>query len=47
MRYDAEKQRVVYEPVSIEPRVGVPRVVRDDARYEQARTESAKSAAGK
>ncbi|MBK6728666.1 MAG: NADH-quinone oxidoreductase subunit C [Xanthomonadales bacterium] len=47
VRYDAEKQRVVYEPVSIEPRVGVPRVVRDDARYEQARTESAKSAAGK
>jgi NADH-quinone oxidoreductase subunit C len=33
VRYDAEKQRVVYEPVSIEPRVGVPRVVRDDARY--------------
>lgn len=31
MRYDAEKQRVVYEPVSIEPRVLVPRVIRDDA----------------
>ena len=29
MRYDAEKQRVVYEPVSIEPRVLVPRVIRD------------------
>jgi NADH-quinone oxidoreductase subunit C len=28
MRYDAEKRRVVYEPVSIEPRVLVPRVVR-------------------
>ncbi len=28
MRYDAEKGRVVYEPVSIEPRVLVPRVVR-------------------
>ncbi|BBP43940.1 NADH-quinone oxidoreductase subunit C [Thiosulfativibrio zosterae] len=28
MRYDAEKERVVYEPVSIENRVNVPRVIR-------------------
>ena len=28
MRYDDEKGRVIYEPVSIEPRVTVPRVVR-------------------
>ena len=28
MRYDAEKQRVVYQPVSIEPRINVPRVIR-------------------
>ena len=28
MRYDPEQQRVVYEPVSIEPRVLVPRVIR-------------------
>lgn len=28
MRYDAEKGRVVYEPVSIENRVNVPRVIR-------------------
>jgi len=28
MRYDADKGRVVYEPVSIEPRVLVPRIVR-------------------
>jgi NADH-quinone oxidoreductase subunit C len=28
MRYDAGKQRVVYEPVSIEPRILVPRVIR-------------------
>lgn len=28
MRYDPERQRVVYEPVSIEPRVLVPRVIR-------------------
>ncbi|NEV63825.1 NADH-quinone oxidoreductase subunit C [Thiorhodococcus minor] len=33
MRYDPEQQRVVYEPVSIEPRVLVPRVIRDDSRY--------------
>jgi NADH-quinone oxidoreductase subunit C len=36
VRYDAEKQRVVYEPVSIEPRVLVPRVIRNDNRYETA-----------
>jgi len=30
MRYDAEKKRVVYEPVSIEPRTLVPKVIRDD-----------------
>lgn len=33
MRYDPIKQRVVYEPVSIEPRVLVPRVIREDSRY--------------
>ncbi|EIC22906.1 NADH-quinone oxidoreductase subunit C [Thiorhodovibrio frisius] len=33
MRYDPGQQRVVYEPVSIEPRVLVPRVIRDDSRY--------------
>ncbi len=33
MRYDMEKQRVVYEPVSIEPRTLVPKVIRDDNRY--------------
>jgi NADH-quinone oxidoreductase subunit C len=41
VRYDAEKQRVVYEPVSIEPRVGVPRVVREDSRWQQAQAEQA------
>ena len=30
MRYDADKGRVVYEPVSIEPRVLVPRIIRED-----------------
>ncbi len=40
VHYDAEKQRVVYGPVtSVEPRVGVPRVVRDDARFETAQGE--------
>jgi NADH-quinone oxidoreductase subunit C len=40
VRYDAERQRVVYEPVtSVEPRVNVPRVIRDDARYATARGE--------
>ena len=33
MRYDSVKERVVYEPVSIEPRVLVPKVIREDARY--------------
>ena len=33
MRYDPEKGRVVYEPVSIEPRVLVPKVIRADNRY--------------
>ena len=33
MRYDPEQGRVVYQPVSIEPRVLVPKVIRDDPRY--------------
>ena len=33
MRYDPEKKRVIYEPVSIEERTLVPRVIRDDNRY--------------
>ncbi|MDH3338880.1 MAG: NADH-quinone oxidoreductase subunit C [Gammaproteobacteria bacterium] len=31
--YDVEKGRVAYQPVSIEPRTLVPRVIRDDNRY--------------
>jgi NADH-quinone oxidoreductase subunit C len=31
--YDADEGRVVYKPVSIEPRTLVPRVIRDDNRY--------------
>ncbi|MGV8940171.1 MAG: NADH-quinone oxidoreductase subunit C [Lysobacter sp.] len=41
VRYDAEKKRVIYEPVSIEPRVLVPRVIRDDSRYSTAASETA------
>jgi NADH-quinone oxidoreductase subunit C len=33
VRYDEERGRVVYEPVEIEPRVLVPRVIREDSRY--------------
>ena len=31
MRYDPEQKRVIYQPVTIEPREIVPRVVREDA----------------
>jgi NADH-quinone oxidoreductase subunit C len=34
--YDPEKQRVIYQPVSIEPRVLVPRVIRAEAPLEAA-----------
>jgi NADH-quinone oxidoreductase subunit C len=30
MRYDAEQKRVIYQPVSIEPREIVPRVIREE-----------------
>jgi NADH-quinone oxidoreductase subunit C len=36
VRYDADKKRVIYQPVTIEPRVLVPKVIRDDHRYEPA-----------
>jgi NADH-quinone oxidoreductase subunit C len=36
VRYDPEKGRVVYEPVSIEPRTLVPKVIRRDHRYDDA-----------
>ncbi len=39
--YDPEQQRVVYKPVSIEPRVLVPRTIRDDSRYLQGQAEQA------
>ena len=36
VRYDPEKKRVVYQPVTIEPRVLVPRVIRAEARDDTA-----------
>ncbi|KGI78156.1 NADH-quinone oxidoreductase subunit C [Oleiagrimonas soli] len=42
MRYDPDKKRVVYEPVtSVVPRVLVPRVIRDDVDLQQAKAEAA------
>jgi NADH-quinone oxidoreductase subunit C len=43
VRYDPAKGRVVYEPVSIEPRTLVPRVIRSDHRYEPALKDAPKS----
>ena len=34
VRYDPEKGRVVYQPVTIEPRTLVPKVIRHDNRYD-------------
>lgn len=39
VRYDPEKGRVVYQPVSIEPRTLVPKIVREDHRYSEGLTE--------
>ncbi len=33
MRYSAKEQRVIYEPVSIQPRTLVPKTIREDNRY--------------
>ena len=30
MRYDPEQQRVIYQPVTIDPRNNVPRIIRDE-----------------
>lgn len=40
VRYDEDKGRVVYEPVEIEPRVLVPRVIRHDSRYVDEKLEA-------
>ena len=46
MRYDEERQRVIYEPVEIEPRVLVPRVIREDSRYQADEIDQAAEAGG-
>ncbi|NBB92451.1 MAG: NADH-quinone oxidoreductase subunit C [Gammaproteobacteria bacterium] len=45
VRYDEDKGRVVYEPVEIEPRVTVARVVRRDSRYIDKKLEGTGSGA--
>lgn len=44
MRYDPERGRVIYEPVTIEPRVLVPKVIREDNRYARPAEESGSDA---
>lgn len=39
VRYDPDQQRVIYQPVTIENRVLVPRVIRDDNRFVDANQE--------
>ena len=41
VRYDAKQQRVIYQPVDIEPRVLVPKVIRDDHRYDATEADNA------
>jgi NADH-quinone oxidoreductase subunit C len=47
VRYDPEKGRVVYQPVSIDPRVLVPKVIRHDNRYDPALTNAPVATPGK
>jgi NADH-quinone oxidoreductase subunit C len=46
VRYDPKLGRVVYEPVDIEPRVLVPRVIRHDNRYDVALKDAPPAPAG-
>jgi NADH-quinone oxidoreductase subunit C len=46
VRYDEARGRVVYEPVAIEPRTLVPRVIREDNRYEAALKDAPAKGAG-
>ncbi|SCZ49461.1 NADH-quinone oxidoreductase subunit C [Thiohalomonas denitrificans] len=45
MRYDPERQRVVYEAVSIEPRSLVPHIIREDHRFAEPETKGESSGA--
>ncbi|HVC00577.1 MAG TPA: NADH-quinone oxidoreductase subunit C [Steroidobacteraceae bacterium] len=40
VRYDPERARIVYEPVSIDPRILVPKVIRHDNRYDPQLTDA-------
>ncbi len=40
VRYDPDRRRVIYQPVTIEPRVLVPKVIREDNRYNPALRDS-------
>ena len=44
MRYDARLKQVIYEPVDIEPRILVPKVIRNDNRYLETKGQEAKDA---
>ncbi len=46
MRYDPDKGRVVYEPVSIEARTLVPKVIRHDERYDNPHRQPPQSGSG-
>lgn len=39
VRYDPDQKRVIYQPVSIEPRINVPKVIRDDHRFEDGQAD--------
>lgn len=45
MRYDEEQRRVIYQPVTIEPRNNVPRVIREDGYGADRKAVMAQSAA--
>ena len=39
MRYDPDQKREIYQPDSIEPRINVPKVIREDRRLEDGQPE--------
>ena len=47
VRYDPDKARVIYQPVTVEPRVLVPRVIREDNRYAERQPSGATADEGK
>ena len=47
VRYDPDQKRVIYQPVSIEPRINVPKVIREDHRFEDGVTDQPDKASKK